>query len=207
MTSRPSRTRFSLVLVGAATLLLSTPAVTAAHAELETTAPASGAKVVGTPAELSATFSEALATESTLSIRDAAGERLAVGGLDPADPRRLVIAPVPELAPGAYELRWSAFSDDGHLEKGTWTFEVEAPPATPTSAPTPVATVSGSDTPTAAPTPSATADATPSPSATPDGGAPTSGSGDVILPIIVALAIVAIGGVLLLGRRGRGAAG
>ena len=201
------RTRPAVALVTAATLLLLAPGLAAAHAELEATVPTDGGTVVGTPGELSATFSEALSAESTLSIRDGAGERLAVGGVDPADGKRLVIAPVPELAPGVYEMRWSAFSDDGHLEKGIWTFEVEAPPATPTPAPTPVATGSGSDAPTAAPTPSATAVLTPGPSATPDGGAPTSGSSDVILPIIAALAIVAIGGVLLLGRRGRGPAG
>jgi methionine-rich copper-binding protein CopC len=197
------RTRCALVLVAAATLLLWAPGIAAAHAELEATVPADGATVVGTPDELSATFSEALGAESTLSIRNAAGERLAVGGLDPADAARLLIAPVPELAPGAYEMRWTAFSADGDLVKGTWTFEVEAPPATPTPAPTPVTTDSGSEPPTAAPTPSTTPAATPSPSATPDDGAPTSGSGDVILPIIAALAIVTIGGVLLLGRRGR----
>lgn len=201
-----SRTRFSLALVAAATLLMVGPGVVVAHAELESTAPANGAKVVGTPDELSATFSEALAAESTVSIRNAAGERLAVGGLDPADGKRLVIAPVPELAPGRYEMRWSAFSDDGHLEKGTWTFEVEAPSATPTPLPTPVATDSGSDTPTAVPTPSATPAGTPTRVPSADGGAPTSGSGDVVLPIIAALAIVAIGGVLLLGRRGRAGA-
>lgn len=199
------RTRSGFVLVAAATLLLSAPGIAAAHAELEATVPADSATVVGTPDELSATFSEALGAESTLSIRNAAGERLAVGGLDPADAARLVIAPVPELAPGAYEMRWSAFSADGDLVKGTWTFEIEAPSPTPTPtpAPTPVATDSGSEPPTAAPTPSTTPAATPSPSATPDDGAPTSGSGDVILPIIAALAIVTIGGVLLLGRRGR----
>lgn len=202
-----ARTRSRFALVAAAILLLSAPGVASAHAELEAVVPTDGGTVVGTPVELSATFSEALSAESTLSIRDGAGERLAVGGVDPADGTRLVIAPVPELAPGTYEMRWSAFSDDGHLEKGIWTFEVEAPAPTPTLGPTPVATGSGSDAPTAAPTSSATPGVTPSPSATPDGGAPTSGSGDVILPIIAALAIVAIGGVVLLGRRGRGAAG
>jgi uncharacterized protein HemX len=57
---------------------------------------------------------------------------------------------------------------------------------------TPAATAS----PTASPTPS------PTPTASPDPGSQTSGTGDVLLPILAALAIVAVGAGFLL-RRGR----
>ncbi len=203
MTARPHRTHLPVIIVSALTLLMLLPAIALAHAELEATVPADEATVVGTPTELSATFSEALTAESTLSIRTASGDRLAVGGLDPADPARLVITPVPDLAPGTYEMRWTAFTDDGHIERDTWTFTVESPP--PTASPTASPTDEPSAAATAAPTvePTATASPAPSPSPSPGDGDPTAGTGDVLLPIVAALAVVAVGGVLLLGRRGR----
>src|SRR5687768_4192452 len=101
-TLRHAGSRFLLVatMVVAALLL---PATVAAHAELLETTPADGATVEGTPTEISATFSEALESDgSTLELRDGAGESLATGDLDPDDPARLLIADVPELAPGTY---------------------------------------------------------------------------------------------------------
>ncbi len=171
-----------------------------AHAEIVDAMPDDGAIVIGTPPILAGTFSEPLIGDSSLSIRDGSGARLAVGGIDPADATRLIIDPVPELPAGPYEMRWSAFTADGHLEKGTWTFTVQAaPPSSPP--PTPVASdspapVEPSDSPSAVPSvaPSPTPGPT-DPSASDDAG--------VILPILVALAIVAVAGGLLLGRRGR----
>ncbi len=190
---------FALLLV----LLL--PAVVAGHAELREMAPEDDATVQGTPAEISATFSEPLETDgSTFSIRDAAGERLAVGRIDPDDPTRLVIDPVPELGPGRYEIRWQAASADGHIERDTWSFTVEA--ATPTPAPTRDASVAPSQSGT--PSASASPATTPSPTVTPSGpiappGDPAGSTTDVLLPIIAGLAIVIVGAALLLSRRGR----
>ncbi len=186
-------------------MLLSFPTVVAGHAELLEMVPEDGATVQGTPAEISATFSEPLETDgSTFSIRDAAGERLAVGSIDPDDPTRLVIDPVPELAPGRYEIRWQAASADGHIERDTWSFTVEA--ATPTPAPTPDASVAPSQ--SGGPGASASPAPTPSPTATPSGslapaGDPAGSTSDVLLPIIAGLAIVIVAAALLLSRRGR----
>lgn len=191
----------------AATLLLF-PGTAFAHATLLEATPADGATVEGTPTEISAKFDEPLETDgSTFSVRNAAGERLAVGRIDPDDPTRLVIDPVPELAPGEYEVRWRAATADGHAENDTWSFTVTA--ITPTKAlPTPTSSPEPSDaaTPSAEPSPSATPDGTPapSPSASPGPSDPAgSGDGDVILPIIAALAIVLIAAGFLLSRRGR----
>ncbi len=181
------------------------PATAAAHAELVATTPVDGATVVGSPGELSASFSEDLTGESTLSIRNAAGERLAVGRPDPADARRLLIDPAPTLEPGTYEMRWTTFSDDGHIERGTWSFDVTAaepsatptaPTAAPTSAPSAPASLGPSSGPSETPAP--TSSVGPGPT-----DPPADAGGDVLLPILAALAIVAVGGVLLLGRRGR----
>jgi methionine-rich copper-binding protein CopC len=216
----PSNTRWrpaAVLILLALVLSLLAPAVAMAHAELVSTDPAEGATVEGSPTEISATFSEALLAEgSGLSLRDAAGERIAVGDVDPDDEERLVITDVPDLAPGEYEARWTARSDDGHLERGTWTFTVIAP-ASPTPAPSPTPSPSAAASPTATssasatpaspsappPSPSPAASASPTPAPSPDPNATGSGSGDVLLPILAGLAIVAIAGGVLLSRRGR----
>jgi copper resistance protein C len=202
------RTTRLVVLAALAGVLMLFPASVAAHAELEKATPADGATVEGTPEEISAQFNEALVTDgSTFSLRNAAGERLAVGRIDPDDETRLIIDPVPTLKPGVYEIRWRAKSDDGHAENDTWTFTVVAPIPTkglptPTSSPEP----SDAATQSAGPSPSATADATPasSPSASPGPTDPAgSTDSDVILPIVAALAIVLVVGAVLLSRRNR----
>ena len=183
--------------------LLLLPTAVAAHAELLETTPADGATVVGTPEELVAVFDDELVVdESSLSIRNAQGERLAVGGVDPNEPTHLLIADVPELAVGTYEMRWTAGTDDGHVERGTWRFTVAQASATPE--PTETASPSAAATATASATlaPSATPAPTPSASAAPTD--PTGAAGnDVILPIIAALAIVLIAAAALLSRRSR----
>jgi hypothetical protein len=210
MTTRPTRARL-IALAATAALLLLSPTAVAAHAELVETTPADGATVEGTPDELVAVFNEALEADgSSLSIRNAAGDRLAVGQVDPDDATRLLIADVPELAPGTYEMRWTASSDDGHLERDTWSFTVAA--AEPTPSPTPEPTASPSE----SAVPSASASAAPSPTAEPSTEAtaspssvvtppddPASSSSDVVLPIVAGLAIVIVAAGLLLNRRGR----
>ena len=189
-------------LTAALLALLLFPVSVAAHAELREATPADGATVEGTPDEISAEFTEPLETDgSTFSLRNAAGERLAVGRIDPDDDTRLIIDPVPDLAPGGYEVRWRAASADGHAENDTWTFTVTAAPSpTPTAESTPGATASPGSTPSATREPTAV----PSPSASPGPTDPTgAGDGDVILPIIAALAIVLIAAGVLLTRRGR----
>ncbi len=206
MTARPIRAHL-VALAAVSVLLLLLPLNVAAHAELLETVPAADSTVAGTPDELSATFSEPLLVDgSTFSIRNAAGERLAVGHLDPADHARLIIDPVPELAPGTYEMRWQAATADGHIENDTWTFTVVAPP--PTASPPPSATASPTDSAapsaTASPTPEPTPEVSPSPSApTTPPQDPAASSSDVVLPIVAGLAIVLGAAGFLLSRRGR----
>ena len=200
--SRPGRfgaAGLSLALL----LILLTPSVALAHAELEETTPADGATIEGTPTEIVAIFSEDLEDASSLSLRDAAGAEVAKGGRDPEDHTRLVITDLPVLAAGAYEVRWTASSDDGHLERDTWSFTVVAPPTPsptppPTATPAPAATPGPTGTPTLEPTVAPSASAAPAP----DDEVAASG-GEVLIPIVVGLAIVAVAGGWLLSRRDR----
>src|SRR5688500_17284312 len=134
----PFRRLASLIAVATLAALMLFPAIVSAHAELVKATPEDGATVEGTPDEISAAFNESLVEGSAFTLRNAAGERLAVGRVDPDDDTRLVIDPVPELAPGVYEVRWRAASADGHRENNSWSFTVTpAPTPSPTPAPTP----------------------------------------------------------------------
>lgn len=200
--------RLALVAVAAALVLIA-PASVAAHAELESTTPDEGSTVEGTPPEIIAVFSEALLADgSGISLRDSAGDRVARGDVDPDDAERLIIDEIPELASGEYEVQWQARTDDGHIERDTWSFTVVAAPTpSPTAPPIPSEAVTPSASATASPSATVPSSAPPSAVANPSDqpGSDTSGAsgGDVLLPIIVAVVIVAIGGAWLLTRRGR----
>jgi methionine-rich copper-binding protein CopC len=200
MTSRTSGRGLGAVLVAfAAALIL--PTTVAAHAELQTATPKDGATVAGSPPEISGTYSEAMTTTgSSLVLLGPDGKQVATGGVDPANDRRMAIDPVPDLVPGMYTVKSTTKSAaDGDIDRKEWSFTVvPAPTPTPTLAPSATAAPSVSAPPAST---SPTSNASPAPSAAVDGT--SSGGGDVVLPIVAALAIVAVGGALLLGRRGR----
>lgn len=183
-------------------LTLLTPTAVAAHAALDTATPADGATVEGTPTEVAGTYTQDLVADgSSLQLRDATGTVIATGGVDPADVRRLVIADLPALAPGSYEVRSTTLSaEDDEVDRATWTFTVTAAP-TPAPTASPAATAEPTTAPSPEPTaaPSATAAPTPVDHEDPPGAS----DGDAVLPIIAGLAIVLIAGVVLLSRRGR----
>jgi methionine-rich copper-binding protein CopC len=189
----------AVVVAFAAALIL--PTTVTAHAELQTATPKDGATVAGSPPGISGTYSEAMTTSgSSLVLLGPDGKQVATGGVDPANDRRMTIDPVPDLVPGMYTVKSTTKSAaDGDIDRKEWTFTVvPAPTPTPTLAPSataapsvPAALASASPTPNASPAPSGAVDGT------------SSGGGDVVLPIIAALAIVGVGGALLLGRRGR----
>jgi hypothetical protein len=192
------RTTPLLRLLAAFALLLALASPVAAHAELVRAIPADGETVTEPITVVSGRYSEDLISGSRLEITDGSGARVASGGIDPEDARRMVARPESPLTDGTYTVQSTARSADGHVERATWTFTV-AVPASPS--PTPEPTPTPSD---ASPSPSATASPSESPSATPTASPaptdPASGSGDVLLPIIAALAIVAIGAGFLLNR-------
>jgi methionine-rich copper-binding protein CopC len=178
-----------------AALLLATLAAAPAlaHAELESSNPDDGAQLTTAPTAVSLTFTEGLtAAKSSLVLEGPDGE---VGTARPeADGASEIRLDGLTLAPGAYTIRWTAAADDGHIERGTTTFtiaEPTAPPATAGAAPS--ATPSASP-----PAPSAGAAPTPAPSAGPTD--PAASGGDVLLPIVAALALVGVIGFLVLRR-------
>lgn len=200
--------RLQAVLPAAVMALLLMPSLVLAHAELETSTPKDKATVEGTPTQIAGTYSEEMNPDgSSLVLLGPDGAQVAKGGVDAADDKRMVIADLPELAPGTYTVKSTTKSaEDGDIDRKEWTFTVElAPTPSPSLSPTSTPTAAPSATPAASPaatTPSAspTASATPTPSA---GGGTTGSGGDVILPIIAAVVIVAAIAGYLFTRRDR----
>ncbi len=179
------------------------PIAASAHAELDTSTPGDGATVespfVG-PVVLK--FTEAMSAASEAELRGPGDATVASATVD-GPGATMTFTLDGALDPGEYEVRWTSVADDGHVERGTFGFTVT--PAPPTPEPTPEPTPSSSAAPTAAPSsapPSVEPSASASPSPTVDGNG-TTGTGDVLLPIIVALVVVGAGAVYLLTRRNR----
>jgi copper resistance protein C len=195
-----------LAAVGFALLLL--PSTVTAHAELETSTPEDGATVEGTPTEVVGTYSEAMSADgSSLRLVDAGGTVVARGDVDPDDAKRMVITDLPDLAPGTYTVQSTTRSaEDGDVDREEWSFTVVAAP-TPSPSPTPTPTPAPSATPAPSPTPAPSLTpaptAAPTPIASADGTNTSAGVGDVLLPIVAAIVIVAIVAGYLYSRRDR----
>jgi methionine-rich copper-binding protein CopC len=185
---RRGRIAVSLALVA----LLVVPTGAAGHAELSNSEPEDGATVAVAPDLIVAAFTEVLAEGSGMVLRDSVGATLAEGGIDGSSDTRMTIDP-PALVGGEYEVRWTAVAGDGHVERGSFSFVV-----TPTAvSPSPAPTVEVTAPPTASPT------ETPGSPEPLGPGGDTSGTAgtDALIPIIAALAVVAILGGYLLSRR------
>jgi methionine-rich copper-binding protein CopC len=195
--------RLAALLTGALLVML-LPAVVVAHAELDTSTPADGATVpspfVG-PIVLD--FTEALADGSEADLLGPDGATVSSAEVDQAG-ARMTFEFAAALDPGEYEVRWTGVALDGHVDRGTFGFTVAPAPPTPAPTPEPTPTPAASVTaPAETPTPAtAQPTASPTPSPTVDGGE-VADTGDVLLPIIVALLVVGAGAVYLLTRRNR----
>jgi copper transport protein len=119
--------------VAAAVLLaLAFPAGASAHATLEHTTPHYGTRLVSSPRVVRLRFDQSVkALPSAIKVFTAKGAVVSGPTRSSAD-RRTIVAPVRQLARGAYTVRWSAVSADGHVISGVFTFGVRhrAPPAT-----------------------------------------------------------------------------
>jgi methionine-rich copper-binding protein CopC len=198
----PGRGRAVTLWAAAAFLVaLAIPAAVLAHAELDTMTPANGSTVTTAPTQIVATFTETLDPSKSSIVVLFNGAQIASGGqVDATDAKKMTLALPATLQAGHYEVRWtSASAQDGDLDRGTTGFDY-APAATP--APTASSAASATPAASAAPTPSPSiASVAPSPS-----GDPTSTSAsttDLLLPIIVAVIVVAGLGYWLLRGRSR----
>lgn len=199
----PFRSRRAAAAVAAAAfLVLLAPGAVLGHAELDTATPADKSSVPP-PTEVVLTFTETLdPSKSSIKLADAGGQIVAQGSTVDTGNTKTMRLVTPNLAAGAYTVRWiSASAQDGDLDHGETTFTViAATPPPPSVAPSANSSVE----PSVAVSPSATAapSVAPSPSAPPT--TPATSTSDAIIPIVVVLVVLAGLGVWLLRGRGRG---
>ncbi|MEO8208479.1 MAG: copper resistance CopC family protein [Chloroflexota bacterium] len=180
------------------------PSGVSAHATLVTSTPAGGAVLESLPPAITLTFDDPLLPSSSFEVRDDTGATVAGGSVSGTDDHSLQ-APMPPLPNGTYEVRWTAATADGHIERGTFSFRVALAtpdPATPQPTAPPSASMAPSDAVTDPPSAAPTGGSAPSPTAGPSNPSSDIGvSGDALIPIVVGLAIVGAGLAWFLRRR------
>ena len=181
------------ILILSALLTALVAGIALGHAELATVVPADGSSVANPPSEIVMTFTEPLdPAKSSIKLVDTNGNVVAEGStVDASDPKTMRLA-LPDLPIGTYTARWTSSSAlDGDLDHGTTSFTTGAVGPSP-----------GSPQPTAASVaPSVEVSGASSVSASAPPTAPASSASDAIIPIVVALLVLAgLGAWLLRGR-------
>jgi methionine-rich copper-binding protein CopC len=118
------------VRMAAAALLVVAGADTAVgHAKMTTSVPEDGATVSAGLSEIVMTFSHPMRLTLVRVHRGADDKDVALQGALPKRFAGSAKVPVEALASGAYEVSWTAVSEDGHVMKGHFAFKVAGPAA------------------------------------------------------------------------------
>jgi copper transport protein len=113
--------------------VLAVPSTAWAHATLVRTDPANGSVLARPPAVVRVVFDDTVQVGPGIeAIRN--GGRSVLSGRPHVEGRTLVVPVRHGLADGAYSVRWSIISDDGHLESGVLAFAVGVGRPPPTAA-------------------------------------------------------------------------
>jgi len=119
----------ALAAVAAALVL---PGAAFGHATLLHTYPANGAVLANAPAAITVEFDDSVRVAGGNAVVDNETQSSVLAGKATARGRDLRI-PLRPLADGAYSVRWSIVSEDGHREEGVLAFAVGAGSASPHS--------------------------------------------------------------------------
>src|SRR4051812_13635105 len=112
--------RAAVVVVAVLAVALSWPARAMAHAELESTVPASGTVLKAAPHAVTLRFGEGVQIKlGAVRVLDGGGHRIDAGALyHPGGDDRLVAVKVKPGANGTYVVSWRVTSADGHVIDG-----------------------------------------------------------------------------------------
>lgn len=132
------RRRLGAVIAAAVVLLLATAGPAAAHATLETTGPTEGSVLAAAPAQVTATFDEAVGVSpDSLRVFAPDGSRVDDGDtVRAANPDQIRTRLRSGLAKGTYTVAWHVISADSHPVEGAYTFSIGAPSGTSVDAAT-----------------------------------------------------------------------
>jgi methionine-rich copper-binding protein CopC len=99
----------------------------ARHITLDSSVPADQGAIQGGVTEVRLFFSDApLMRGASIRIVDSSRKlmRSSPPEADPADPKQLAVQVDPALPDGTYVVQWRCIADDGHVMRGSFTFEV-----------------------------------------------------------------------------------
>jgi len=119
--------RLIVAVAVAAGIVAGLAAPAAAHAQLESTTPAAGAVVDGSPGHVVLHFSEAVEVSfSSVQVFDANAKRIDAGdaGHVPGDARSVEVGVPASMAAGGYVVTWRVTSADSHPVHGAFTFQI-----------------------------------------------------------------------------------
>ena len=126
-----ARVRLIAVLATVVAALL-LPGAAFAHATLLQTTPANGAVLAKAPKSVTVRFDDGVRVAKGNAAVDNATQASVLAGKASVHGRELTI-PLRPLRDGAYSVRWSIVSEDGHREEGVLAFAVGEGSATPSS--------------------------------------------------------------------------
>jgi methionine-rich copper-binding protein CopC len=118
-----SRHRTIAVLVSA--LALGGAVTASAHTQVRSTSPTSGGTAKTTLSRVTVTFTGQVRS-GTLRVVGPGGKVVSAGGggSDPRNPTRLLVGLKRSLKPGSYTARWTVVAEDGHKQKGSFSFKL-----------------------------------------------------------------------------------
>jgi copper transport protein len=130
------KSRLAIAILAA----LAAPAAAAAHANLVRSLPANGAVLARPPAVVRIVFDDSVQVGPGIEAIRNGGRSVLAGRPHVADEQTLVVPLRRGLADGAYSVRWSIVSDDGHFESGVLAFAIGLGRPVPMAALSPEAT-------------------------------------------------------------------
>ncbi len=193
----------AIVLGLVAALLV--PTIALGHAELDTATPKDKSTVQTPPTEIVMTFTEPVVpSKSSIKLVDGSGSVIAQGStVDAADAKTMRLAITGDLTPATYTVRWTTASAlDGDLDHGTTTFTLAAAASVAPSA-TPAPSAATSSAPASAAASVAPPSVAPSPSSSSPPATPAASTSDAVIPVVIALIVLAALGLWLLRGRSR----
>ena len=117
-------TRWSRTLVVTLAFGLAAAALVSAHMAYSKSMPAKDATVAESPEQLQVWFTQdPEPAVSRLSLEGPGGE-IAIGETRVGEEKSLVAAVSGPLEPGAYTVSWRSAGDDGHVQRGDFSFAV-----------------------------------------------------------------------------------
>jgi methionine-rich copper-binding protein CopC len=136
-----NRTKTSfLTLAGVALVSVTLGVAVQAHAKLLKTSPADKATVAKAPTSVQLWFNEAIDVKlSKVEVTGPDG-KIALGVVHAMEPKQLMGPITGKMTNGVYAVNWQTAGDDGHVQKGSFTFTLKLAGATKSSAAKPAST-------------------------------------------------------------------